>query len=57
MYREAMTLLLCIAVMFEGVNVWRIAKSKLVGEKKFGKWIDPSIKVVRYKKKLNLFIW
>ena len=40
----------CIAGMFGWVNVWRIGESKLVGEKKFGEWIDSPIMIVRYKK-------
>ena len=26
--------------MFGGVNVWRIAELKVIGEIKFGEWID-----------------
>ena len=29
-----------IAGMFGGVNVWRIAEFKVIGEIKFGEWID-----------------
>ena len=29
-----------IAGMFGGVNVWRIAGLKVIGEIKFGEWID-----------------
>ena len=30
----------CIAGLFGGVNAWRIAELKVIGEIKFGKWID-----------------
>ena len=26
--------------MFSGVNVWQIAESKIIGEIKFGEWIE-----------------
>jgi len=26
--------------MFSGVNVWRIAKLKVIGKIKFGEWVD-----------------
>ena len=29
-----------IAGMFGGINVWRIVELKVIGEIKFGKWID-----------------
>ena len=29
-----------IVGMFGGVNVWRIAELKVIGEIKFGEWID-----------------
>ena len=38
-----------IAGMIGRVNVWRSAEPKLVGEKKFGKWIDSAIRVMHYK--------
>ena len=34
-----------IAGMFGGVNVWRIAELKVIGEVKFGEWIDFGHKV------------
>ena len=34
----------CIAGMFGGDKVWRIASSKVIGEKKFGKCIARLIK-------------
>ena len=38
-----------LAGMFCLVNVWQIAELKVVGEKKFGKWIDFSHKDTIYK--------
>ena len=33
-------LYICIAGMFGRVNVWQIAKLKVIGEIQFGEWID-----------------
>ena len=38
-----------IVGMFGGVNVWHIAKSKEIGEIKFGKWINFGHKDAIYK--------
>ena len=32
--------IIIIAGIFGGVNVWRIAELKVIGEIKFGEWID-----------------
>ena len=35
------------------VNVWRITKLKIIGEKKFGEWIDFGYKDITYKLKFE----
>ena len=40
--------------MFDGVNVWRIAKLKVIGKIKFGKWIHFGHKYTIYKLKFGL---
>ena len=39
--------------MFGGVNVWRIAEFKVIGEIKFGEWIDFSYKDTIYQLKYS----
>ena len=39
--------------MLDGVNVWRIAKLKVIGEIKFGEWIDFGHKDTIYQLKLK----
>ena len=47
-----------IAGMFGGVNVWRIAELKVIGEIKFGEWIDFGHKVLLLPAKIWLVkVW
>ena len=39
--------------MFGGINVWRITKLKVIGEIKFGEWIEFSHKDTIYKLKFG----
>ena len=41
--------------MFGRVNFWQIAKSKLVGKKKFGEWMDLAIQVILLQVKFGWF--
>ena len=43
--------------MFGGVNVWRIAELKVVGEIKFGEWIDFGHKVLLSTKIWLVKVW
>ena len=43
--------------MFGGVNVWRIAKLKVIGEIKFGEWIDFGLKVLLPAKIWLVKVW
>ena len=38
--KEFCSVIYCIAGMFGGVNVWQIAELNVIGEIKFGEWID-----------------
>ena len=39
--------------MFGGINVWRIVELKVIGEIKFGKWIDFGHKDIIYQLKFG----
>ena len=43
--------------MFGGVNVWRITELKVVGEIKFGEWIDFGHKVLLSAKIWLVKVW
>ena len=43
--------------MFGGVNVWRIAELKVIGEIKFGEWIDFGHKVLLPAKIWLVKVW
>ena len=46
-----------IAGMFGGFNVWRIAELKVIGEIKFGEWIDFGHKVLLPAKIWLVKVW
>ena len=43
--------------MFGGVNVWRITELKVIGEIKFGEWIDFGHKVLLLAKIWLVKVW
>ena len=47
----------CIAGIFGGVNVWRIAELKVIGKIKFGEWIDFGHKVLLPAKIWLVKVW
>ena len=48
LYPKSATALYRIAEMFDGVNVWRIAKLKEIGKIKFGELIDFGYKMPNF---------